>query len=48
MGTQKEQGKYVSVYITSDLIEAWREIEEKSKFVQEAIRETQDVGIKQG
>lgn len=38
MRVKRKQGKYVSVYITDDLIEKWDSIENKSNFVQEAVR----------
>lgn len=31
------QGKYVSVYIPGELVAKWKQIEHKSKFVQQAI-----------
>jgi hypothetical protein len=42
MRVKRKQGRYVSIYITEDLIKLWESLESKSKFVQEALREKQD------
>jgi len=34
---KRTQGIFVSVYIPADMVEVWKSIENKSKFVQEAI-----------
>lgn len=38
----KEQGKFVTVYLPAHLLDKWKNIKEKSKFVQEALENERD------